>query len=62
MVDKGSQQPVTIEVHQATDMVAMQLDCTPLEALGRMIVRARIDRITLDELAADVIERRIRFS
>jgi hypothetical protein len=31
MVDKGFQQLVTIEVHQATGMVAMQLDCTPLE-------------------------------
>jgi hypothetical protein len=62
MAEKGFDQLVTIEVHQATGMVAVQLDCTLLEALSRMIVRARNDGITLDELAADVIDRKIIFS
>jgi hypothetical protein len=59
----AEQEPrVTIEVHQATGIVAEQLGCTPLEALGRRIVRARDEGITLDELAAHVIDRKIRFS
>jgi hypothetical protein len=62
MSDPGFDNLVTVEVHQATGMVAMQLGCTPLEALGRMIVRTLNEGIALDELARNVIEGTLTFS
>lgn len=62
MSDPGFRSLVTVEVHQATGMVAMQLGCTPLEALGRIMVRALNEGIALEELARNVIDRTSTFS
>ncbi len=62
MADRQFNPQVTAEVHQATGMIAAQLNCDPLEALAQMIVRARDENIALDELARDVIDRRVKFS
>jgi hypothetical protein len=53
---------MTVEVHQATGMAAEQLDCSVLEALGRLIVRARTMNISTDEFARLVIDREVRLS
>jgi hypothetical protein len=53
---------MTVEIHQATGMAAEQLDCTMLEALGRLIVRARAMNISTDEFAGLVIDRDQRLS
>lgn len=49
-------------VHQATGMVAAQLDCSTLEALGRLIVRANATNVSVEDVALDVIDRVLRFS
>ncbi len=48
-------------VHQAAGMAAVQLNCTPSEALIRLRVRTRSIGIDLEDLAAAVIELSIRF-
>lgn len=49
------------EVHQATGMVAAQLDIGIDEAFARLRARAFADGRTLTEVAADVVARRLRF-
>jgi hypothetical protein len=53
---------MTVEISQATGMAAEQLDCSMLEALGRLVVRARAMDISTDALAGLVIDREIRLS
>jgi hypothetical protein len=53
---------LTAPVHQAAGMVSAQLACRVEEALGRLRIRAKASGKTLEELAADVFERRIRFA
>ncbi len=48
-------------VHQAQGMVSMQADCTMDEALALMRNSADAAEVTLDELAAHVIDRDVRF-
>jgi hypothetical protein len=48
-------------VHQATGMVAAQLDVSTTEAFSRLRARAFADERTLAERAADVVARRLRF-
>lgn len=48
-------------VHQATGMVAGQLDVSTADAFSRLRARAFADERTLAELAADVVARRLRF-
>ncbi len=48
-------------VHQAAGIVAVQLNCTPSEAMIRMRVRARSIGIDLEDLAKAVVELSIRF-
>ncbi|MEU5265523.1 GAF and ANTAR domain-containing protein [Amycolatopsis sp. NPDC021455] len=48
-------------VHQATGIVAAQLDIDPDDAFARLRARAFADGRRLAELAADVVARRIRF-
>lgn len=50
------------EVHQATGMVAAQLSVSAQEALARLRARAFAQERTVSELAADVVNRRIRFA
>ncbi len=49
------------QVHQATGMIAAQLDVGMDEAFARLRARAFADRRPLAELAADVVARRLRF-
>jgi hypothetical protein len=49
------------EVHQATGMIAAQLDTDPDTAFARLRARAFADGRRLSEVAADVVARRTRF-
>ncbi len=49
------------EVHQATGMVAAQLNTDPDTAFARLRARAFADGRRLSELAADIVARRTRF-
>lgn len=49
------------EVHQATGMIAAQLDTDPDTAFARLRARAFADGRRLSELAADIVARRTRF-
>jgi hypothetical protein len=51
----------TSQVHQATGMVAVQLDVGLDDAFARLRARAFAEARPLSELAADVVARRIRF-
>lgn len=51
----------TPEVHQATGMIAAQLDVSMEQAFVRLRARAFADQRPLAELAADVVARRQRF-
>ena len=48
-------------VHQATGMVAMQLDCPVQDALSRLRGRAFLDGVGLEQLARRVVDRAVRF-
>jgi light-regulated signal transduction histidine kinase (bacteriophytochrome) len=48
-------------VHQAAGMVAAQLDESVAQALVRLRARAFGNELALDDLAADVVARRLRF-
>lgn len=50
------------EVHQATGMVMVQLDCSASDALLRLRGQAFVSGVPLEELARDVIARRINFA
>ncbi len=49
------------QIHQATGMISVQLDVTLAEALIRMRAFAFGNRRPIDEVAADVVARRLRF-
>jgi hypothetical protein len=49
------------QVHQATGMIAAQLNVPMTEAFARLRARAFTDHRPLAELAADVVARRLRF-
>jgi hypothetical protein len=48
-------------VHQASGMVSVQLECSPREAVDRMVIRSDATNLTLEDLARLVVERTIRF-
>lgn len=48
-------------VHQATGMIAAQLECDVATALSRLRARAWSDDRSIDDLATDVVARRLRF-
>jgi hypothetical protein len=50
------------EVHQATGMVAAQLDVSPPEALARIRAHAYAQDRSFGEVAADVVGRRLRLT
>ena len=50
-----------IVVHQATGMIAAQLDATPADALARLRATAFQSGRSIYDIAQDVIERRVRF-
>jgi len=52
---------LSIEIHQASGMVAAQRGCTPDDALALVTSRALEIGCTLDELARAVLDRSVRF-
>src|SRR5438132_8075234 len=50
-----------LRVHQATGMVAAQVDCQVAAALDLLVEYAAEHECTVDQTASDVIERRVRF-
>ena len=50
-----------IVVHQATGMIAVQLDETPADALARLRAMAFQSGRSIYDIAQDVVERRVRF-
>ncbi|HEX4722143.1 MAG TPA: GAF and ANTAR domain-containing protein [Pseudonocardiaceae bacterium] len=50
----------TPQVHQATGMIAAQLDVTMAEAFSRLRARAFADQRSLADLATDLVARRLR--
>ncbi|MEO9224404.1 MAG: GAF and ANTAR domain-containing protein, partial [Acidimicrobiales bacterium] len=48
-------------IHQATGMIVAQLDTTPDRALARLRARSYAEGRVLQDLATDVVSRRIRF-
>ncbi|MEG8181185.1 ANTAR domain-containing protein [Nocardia terpenica] len=51
----------TREIHQATGMIAVQLDCTVAVAYSRLVAHTFTTERTLGEIAAEVVARRLRF-
>jgi AmiR/NasT family two-component response regulator len=49
-------------VHQASGMLSVQAHCTVGEALTWLTERAEATGQTLEEIATEVLERRLRFS
>ena len=63
-VDHGnplSRAPYGATMYQAQGMVTVQANCTMRRALETMKARARDDGLSVDEIARDVVARRIRF-
>ena len=58
LTDAAEQRAV---VHQATGMVAMQLECSAQDALVRLRARAFAEGIGVPDLARRVVERQLRF-
>lgn len=52
---------LTPQVHQATGMIAAQLDASMAAAFARLRARAFADHRPLADVAADVVARRVRF-
>jgi len=52
---------LSVVVHQATGMIAVQADCEISEAFDRLQIRAAATGQTLHQTALDVLERVIRF-
>jgi hypothetical protein len=52
---------VSAQAHQASGMIAAQLNCAPSEALHRMQIRAEAMDYTLDTIAELVLDGVIRF-
>ncbi|NNH72234.1 ANTAR domain-containing protein [Nocardia uniformis] len=56
------EQPVSSrEIHQATGMIAVQLDCTAAVAYSRLVGHAFASGHALADIAAEVVARRLRF-
>jgi hypothetical protein len=48
-------------VHQAVGMVAMQLECSPIDSLARRQARAFADGVGVEAVARQVVSRKLRF-
>ncbi len=60
--DEGRAAPaIRREVHQATGMILMQLDISAAEAFGRLQAHAFAHERTVEDVARDVVERRLNF-
>jgi hypothetical protein len=61
MADAHSDWHLDDHVHQATGMIAEQLNCDVSEALARLKIRAASTGLTLDVMALDVLDHVVRF-
>ena len=61
MVNVGNGAGEGAEVAQAQGMVAAQVDCMLDEALVLMNARSRTSHLSLEEVAAEVLDHLIRF-
>jgi hypothetical protein len=61
MASGPSEDHVSIHVHQATGMIAAQADCDVEEAMNRLVIRAAATGVSIEDLALDVLDRRVRF-
>lgn len=52
---------LSVEIHQATGMIAAQANCDMIEAFARLRIRADATDQSLHDTALDVIDRIIRF-
>lgn len=57
----GGVLPYRAEVHQATGMIVAQLDVSAEEAFVRLRARAYAEERAVEDVAQDVIDRRVRF-
>lgn len=57
----GPEDNLSYRIHQATGMVAAQVDCDIDEALARLRIRGRATGQTLEQIALDVLDGEIRF-
>jgi hypothetical protein len=61
MPDRPPDDYFSEHVHQATGMIAAQVDCSVGEALDRMRIRAAATGQSLEHTALDVLDGVIRF-
>jgi hypothetical protein len=61
MPDRSPDDYFSDHVHQATGMIAAQVDCSIGEALDRMRIRAAATGQSLEHTALDVLDGVIRF-
>ncbi len=57
----GFDEYLSPEVHQATGMIAVQLECSIADAFVHLEARAAVRGVDLHDLAVLVIERSVRF-
>jgi phage gp46-like protein len=62
MNDRIDQWLCSDRVYQAQGMVSVQADCTVDEALAWITEKARESGMSVDAMAAEIIERRVRFA
>ena len=61
MAGGAPDEDLSVAVHQAAGMIAVQADCEISEALNRLKIRSEAAGQTLHETALEVLERVIRF-
>jgi hypothetical protein len=53
--------PASYRVHQATGMISAQAECSLDEAMQLLIIRANAAGETVEDMALEVLDHRIRF-
>jgi hypothetical protein len=61
MNNGSSEEFLSVAIHQATGMIAAQVDCDIEEAFNRLTIRAAAMGQTVQDTALDILDRRIRF-
>ncbi len=60
-MSEGGDSRYSVRVHQAAGMVSIQADCELEQAYVLMSDRSAVGQVTLDEIAAAVLDRSIHF-
>jgi hypothetical protein len=60
--DDGWTSPYSPEVQQASGMIAAQVKCPIEDAISKMWDRADADNVSIDDIAAAVLNRTIHFT